>query len=85
VYDIEQGEHYWRKHLTKVRRKGYRRESVIVVDDTPQKWERSYGNLVRVKPFEGDGADDELQQLLPFLERLRTEENVRVIEKRHWR
>jgi RNA polymerase II subunit A small phosphatase-like protein len=53
AYDIEWLEYYNRKNLKKVKRKGYRLESIIAVDDTPQKWERSYGNLVRVNPFEG--------------------------------
>jgi RNA polymerase II subunit A small phosphatase-like protein len=56
-----------------------------VVDDTPQKWERSYGNLVRVAPFEGDSKDDELARLLVYLDHLRNEPNVRRVEKRNWR
>ncbi len=74
-----------RKNIKKVKRKGYALESIIAVDDTPQKWERSYGNLVRVNPFEGDETDDELKYLLLYLERLRYEENIRNVEKRLWR
>lgn len=55
------------------------------MDDTPQKWERSYGNLVRVKPFEGEETDDELKYLLLYLDQLRYEENIRSVEKRFWR
>jgi len=57
--------------------KGIGRESIIAVDDTPQKWERSYGNLVRVKPFEGKETDNELKYLLLYLDKLRYEENIR--------
>jgi TFIIF-interacting CTD phosphatase-like protein len=85
VYDIEWFEYYNRKNLKKVKRKGYRLESIIAVDDTPQKWERSYGNLVRVNPFEGDERDDELKYLLLYLEQLRYAENIRSVEKRFWR
>jgi RNA polymerase II subunit A small phosphatase-like protein len=85
VYDTELCEYYWRKNLKKIQRKGYSRESIIVVDDTPQKWERSYGNLVRVAPFEGDSKDDELARLLVYLDHLRNEPNVRRVEKRNWR
>jgi RNA polymerase II subunit A small phosphatase-like protein len=85
VYNPDTGEYYWRKSLKKIQRKGYASESVIVVDDTPQKWERSYGNLVRVAPFEGNPNDDELVRLLIYLDYLRKEPDVRRIEKRNWR
>lgn len=85
IYDVESCEYYWRKNLKKVRRKGYEKESIIAVDDTPQKWEQSYGNLVRVSPFEGDPSDEELSLLLRYLDVLRHEPNVRQIEKRNWR
>ena len=86
AFDPECCEHYWRKNLIKVRRRSQRKlESVIVVDDTPEKWEQSYGNLIRVTPFEGDTADDELVHLLRYLDTLRHEENIRTVEKRNWR
>jgi len=85
AYDIEWFEYYNRKNIKKVKRKGYRLESIIAVDDTPQKWERSYGNLVRVNPFEGEETDDELKYLLLYLDQLRYEENIRSVEKRFWR
>ncbi len=68
AYDLEWFEYYNRKNLKKVKRKGYHLESIIAVDDTPQKWERSYGNLVRVNPFEGEETDDELKYLLLYLD-----------------
>ncbi|MEG4444127.1 HAD family hydrolase [Microcoleus sp. AT9_B5] len=84
-YNMEWLEYYNRKNIKKVKRKGYRLESIVAVDDTPQKWERSYGNLVRVNPFEGDETDDELKYLLLYLDKLRYEENIRSVEKRFWR
>ena len=66
--DMEWLEYYNRKNLKKVKRKGYRLESIIAVDDTPQKWDLSYGNLVRVNPFEGEETDDELKYLLLYLD-----------------
>jgi TFIIF-interacting CTD phosphatase-like protein len=44
-----------------------------------------YGNHVRVAPFTGNESDTELRDLLPFLDSLRTTENVRQVEKRFWR
>lgn len=75
----------WRKPIRKVRRRGYDPAHVIVVDDSPEKWQQSYGNLVRVTPYGGSGEDEELKALLRYLEKLRDVENVRTVEKRFWR
>jgi TFIIF-interacting CTD phosphatase-like protein len=77
--------YYSRKPLKKVKRCGYDLESVIAIDDTPRKWEQSYGNLITVKPFEGDETDRELPDLLIYLDTLKHEQNIRRIEKRGWR
>jgi TFIIF-interacting CTD phosphatase-like protein len=87
-YDCIDGNYppyYSRKPLKKVKRLGYRPESIIAIDDTPKKWELSYGNLLAVKPFEGDESDRELEYLLIYLQRLKEEENIRRVEKRGWR
>lgn len=85
VYDAEAQDFYWRKNMGKVRKRfGWPLSSVIVVDDTPQKWAQSYGNLVHVAPWEGDPNDTELPRLLIYLTALRDKENVRAIEKRNW-
>jgi TFIIF-interacting CTD phosphatase-like protein len=77
--------YYSRKLIKKVKRHGYKLESIIAVDDTPKKWEQSYGNLVRIIPFEGDESDLELKYLLIYLDWLKDVENIRSIEKRKWR
>jgi TFIIF-interacting CTD phosphatase-like protein len=82
--DWETQETFWEKKLTKLRRRGYNLESVIVVDDTPQMWRSSYGNLVRVKSYFGDVEDNELEKLIRYLGVLKNVENVRKIEKRNW-
>ena len=84
-FDHERQEVYWIKNLKKVKGKGYSLKSILMVDDTPQKLSKNYGNLVRIAPFEGDEADDELLMLMAYLEKLATVENVRVNEKRAWR
>ncbi len=85
-FDAETGVFYWRKNIAKARRAtGYERGAVIAVDDTPQKWETAWGNLVRVAPFVGDLSDDELPRLLAYLDRLRAVDDVRRVEKRGWR
>jgi len=84
-YDRDTREQYWVKDLKKIRRIGYALEQVIVVDDTAKKHERNYGNLVRVRPFEGQLDDDELLQLGKYLETLADLDDVRAVDKRGWR
>lgn len=84
-YDAEEGEHFFVKKMHKIRRRGYQLESVIVIDDSPNVWKCSYGNLVRVKRFEGEETDDELKFLPTYLKKLLNVSNIRAIEKRNWR
>ncbi len=87
-YDLIDGHYptyYSRKLLKKVKHQGYPLASIIAIDDTPKKWEKSYGNLVRVAPFEGDESDRELDYLIDYLNILKDAQNIRSIEKRGWR
>jgi TFIIF-interacting CTD phosphatase-like protein len=83
-YDPEHFEEYHVKDLKKVRRMGHRLERVLIVDDTPRKVERHYGNAVYVPPFFGDADDETLPRLARFLISLRHASNVRILEKRGW-
>ncbi|MDQ4120459.1 MAG: HAD family hydrolase [Acidobacteriota bacterium] len=85
AFDEDEREHFFVKKMYKLRRRGYKPKSVIVVDDSPNVWKTSFGNLVRVSQFEGDENDEELKFLPIYLEKLKDVENVRVIEKRNWR
>ena len=85
VFDEDTYDRIQIKKLDKVRRLGHRVESITVVDDSPNVWKQSYGNLVRVAKFEGDQLDDELLHLPKFLGVLKVAENVRAVEKRNWR
>ena len=84
-YHPERQESYWVKDLKKVKRLGYDLCRVLVVDDSPEKLERNYGNAVYVKPFEGDPTDRELQRLGPYLVGLAGHPDFRAVEKRGWR
>lgn len=84
-YDPEAGVPVSGKDLKKLTRKGFQRERIIMIDDSPEKLAKNYGNGVIVRPFEGDPADDELRLLLKYLEVLGPVENVRAVEKRGWR
>jgi RNA polymerase II subunit A small phosphatase-like protein len=73
------------KPLTKVRRAGWKLERVLIVDDTPEKCIRNYGNAVYPRPWTGAEDDIELQLLTSYLATIKDEPNVRRIEKRRWR
>lgn len=57
---------------------------MLIVDDTPEKCVRNYGNAIYPKAFEGEPNDNELELLGRYLLKLRHEDNVRHIEKRNW-
>lgn len=80
----ETGEVVWWKKLKKLKKKGYALEQVLMVDDSPEKHEKNYGNLVRVSPFWGDVEDRVLQRLPAYLERLGRLDDVRRVDKRNW-
>jgi RNA polymerase II subunit A small phosphatase-like protein len=73
------------KKLRKVQAKGYDLARVVVVDDSPEKHVRNYGNLIEVAPFLGEPADQELPAVLAYLRQLNRHPNIRAIEKRGWR
>jgi len=84
-FDPERFEDYFLKDLKKVKRLGFDLNRTLIVDDTPQKVERNYGNAIYVTPFVGNVYDDELKGLSRLLELLVDEPNVRRVEKRGWR
>jgi RNA polymerase II subunit A small phosphatase-like protein len=58
---------------------------VLIVDDTPEKCLRNYGNAIYPRPYDGEVDDDELPHLMRYLMHLKDEASVRRIEKRRWR
>ena len=82
--DVNKDEIVWIKDLKKLKRKGYSLDNILVVDDSPEKLQRNYGNLIRVKPF-FDKKDDELLLLKEYLKQIINEKNIRNIEKRNWK
>ena len=58
---------------------------MLIVDDTPKKVERNFGNAIYAKPYFGDPEDSELRDLSRYLKSLAALANVRSVEKRGWR
>jgi TFIIF-interacting CTD phosphatase-like protein len=84
AYDSEKMKSYYLKNLAKLKRRGYSLDEIIMVDDTPQKLQKNYGNLVRITKWLGDLGDIELLQLSQYLLDFKDVINVRTIEKRGW-
>jgi RNA polymerase II subunit A small phosphatase-like protein len=57
----------------------------LIVDDSPEKVERNYGNAIYVRPFFGAADDSEFRDLGIYLKSVSQLANVRCIEKRNWR
>ena len=73
------------KRLKKLKRRGYRIERMLIVDDSPEKVVANYGNAIYIMSFEGDKEDCELEKLSNYLISMKDDSNVRTIEKRWWR
>jgi RNA polymerase II subunit A small phosphatase-like protein len=77
--DWETQEVTYAKHLSKLRKYGYDLTRTLIVDDSPEKHAKNYGNLIRVWPFEGIALDDELRWLTHYLQDISTVSNVRTV------
>ncbi|MEZ6138897.1 MAG: HAD family hydrolase [Pirellulaceae bacterium] len=73
------------KDLRKVKRRGFDLNQVLIVDDTPGKVCRNFGNAIYVLPFEGQDDDNELKILDRYLHSLHSFPDFRKLEKRGWR
>src|SRR5262249_16031075 len=82
--DPELQTRYWTKDLKKLSRRGYLLDQILVIDDTPRKLERNYGNHIGIPPFHGDRDDGELEKLQEYLVQLKDVNDVRTVEKRYW-
>jgi TFIIF-interacting CTD phosphatase-like protein len=83
-FDPETQDYYFIKDLRKVKARGYALADVIILDDTPKKLVRNYGNLVRMTEWLGDAGDCELAHVQALLLELKDAPNIRSVEKRGW-
>ena len=85
-YDGNYLNHYhYIKPLKKLKRKGYKLDRILIVDDSPHKCQDNYGNAIYPKEYNGEQNDYELKFLAKYLDNLKEKENLRRIEKRNWR
>lgn len=77
--------HYYIKRLKKVKKLGFKLEKILMIDDTPHKFQENYGNAILVSEFTGNINDSEFIGLINYLTAIKQVENVRQIEKRNWR
>ena len=73
------------KNLKKLKRKGYKLEEVIMIDDTPSKLRKNYGNLIAIDEYRAQNDDKELLRIINYLDDLKNAPNIRTIEKRGWK
>ncbi len=83
-FDPERQDYFYIKDLRKVKPRGFLLADMIILDDTPQKLVRNYGNLVRVTEWLGDRGDRELAYIQALLLELKDVPNIREVEKRGW-
>jgi carboxy-terminal domain RNA polymerase II polypeptide A small phosphatase len=72
------------KNLNKLRRYGYQLDRVVAIDDSPEKYMRNYGNLIRVEPWFGEPGDIHLRDVAQYVSWLATHDDVRRVDKRGW-
>lgn len=85
ITDEEWVEPVYLKDLKKIKRRGYHLERALILEDSPKKVSRNYGNAIYISKFIGSDEDRELITLANFLVQIHTAENFRKIEKRGWR
>jgi hypothetical protein len=72
------------KDLIKLKRRGVRLKQTVIADDSPEKVDRQYGNLIPIKPYTAKSDDDLFTKLHTYLLNILHEENFKILEKRNW-
>ena len=84
--DIDKDSFAYEKRLQKLKKKNFRMEKIIIVDDSPEKTKVNFGNAIYISGFKGNSDDIDLKHLFDYLvSKIKDVDNVRVIEKRNWK
>lgn len=65
--DMTYDTYVYEKRLDKLKKKGFRMEQILIIDDSPEKARTNYGNAIYIKAFIGSRDDIELQHLYHYL------------------
>jgi TFIIF-interacting CTD phosphatase-like protein len=84
-YDYEMHQIQYIEDIKNLKRKGYRKEDIIIVEDSRVKMKRNYGNAIIVREYLGERNDRELSELLKYLEQLGNVDDVRSVDKMRWK
>ena len=83
--DFELNEMVSIKDLRKLKRLRLDLNRIVAIDDSTEKHQRNFGNLLRVRPWTGEQEDTELLDVATYLRWLSSQPSVRSVEKRGWR
>jgi TFIIF-interacting CTD phosphatase-like protein len=73
----------YHKNISKLTKRGWNMNNVLMVDDKPE-YIDSYGNVIKIEPFEGDLKDSQLLKLIKYLDKIKDKDNFRSFDKRGW-
>jgi carboxy-terminal domain RNA polymerase II polypeptide A small phosphatase len=82
-FDKDYNDYFYIKKIDKVRKLGFAKEKILIIEDQYQNVHLNYGNAIIVKPFRGDD-DNELLSLCNYLLTFKDTQNVLNIDKRNW-
>ena len=83
--DFEFNEMVSIKDLRKLKRLGLDLNRIVAIDDSPEKHQRNFGNLLRVRPWTGEQEETELLGVAEYLNCLFPQTIQTSVEKRGWR
>ena len=73
------------KPLEKIRRKGFKMEDLLIVDDSLYKVKDNPDNYIIIDAFEGDQNDRELNHLLQYLKAAVDQDSFTTLDRIHWK
>ncbi|MEO1051777.1 MAG: HAD family hydrolase [Bacteroidota bacterium] len=73
------------KPLEKVRRKGFKMNNLLIIDDSHYKVKDNPENFFIIQPFEGNQEDNELISLLAYLKVVIEQDDFVGIKREHWK
>lgn len=86
IYSCSHSQQIYIKNLNKVFKRGYNKKNTLILDDSPEKVQKNYGNWIPIKEYKGvDDNDADLLFLIDYLTVIKDVEDVRIIEKRNWK